>query len=206
MIAIEGDVHGQILPLPNGRARLYAIAAPDQQRRYDGRAAPFLEDFRRMRCMPLAPRLAAVTPLGPCATFGGEDTWVDVPVADGVVLIGDAAGYNDPLIGQGLSLALRDVRDVSEILLRASEWTPVSLASYGERRRWRTARVRFTAGVVAGLTASFDPESRARRHRFLRHLADADFPGRALFAALALGPERSPDWTYTQAFKAEMLA
>ena len=32
--------------------------------------------------------------------------------APGVVLIGDAAGWNDPIIGQGLSIALRDVRMV----------------------------------------------------------------------------------------------
>ena len=159
-----------------------------------------------MRCMPRAAELAAATPLGPCATFGGEDTWVDVPFAEGVALIGDAAGYNDPLIGQGLSLALRDARDLSEILLGAAEWTPANLACYGEQRRRRTARVRFTAGVMAALNATFDPESRTRRHRFLRRLPAADFRGRALFAALGLGPDRSPDWTYTADFRAEMLA
>ena len=61
-------------------------------------------------------------------------------------------------------------------------------------------------GVMAALNATFDPESRTRQHRFLRRLPDADFGGRALFAALGLGPDRSPDWTYTADFRAEMLA
>jgi menaquinone-9 beta-reductase len=34
-----------------------------------------------------------------------------------VVLVGDAAGHNDPIIGQGLSIALRDVRLVGEAIL-----------------------------------------------------------------------------------------
>jgi 2-polyprenyl-6-methoxyphenol hydroxylase-like FAD-dependent oxidoreductase len=100
--------------------RLYTTTAPDKRHRYDGGPegrARFLGDFRRTSCLPLAQSLAGGTPLGPCATFGGEDTWVDVPFVGGAVLIGDAAGYNDPLIGQGLSLALRDARVVCEILL-----------------------------------------------------------------------------------------
>ena len=159
-----------------------------------------------MRCMPGAEGLAAATALGPCATFGGEDTWVDVPFAEGVALIGDAAGYNDPLIGQGLSLALRDARDLSAVLLGSADWTPPNLAGYGEQRRRRSARVRLTARMMAALNAAFDPESRARRHRFLGRLPHADFRGRHLFAALGLGPDRSPDWTYTADFSAEVLA
>ena len=128
MTATEGDVQCQIFPQGSGRARLYAIMALDQRRRYDSGAVPFLADFCRMRCMPRAAGLAAATPLGPCATFGGEDTWVDVPFAEGVALIGDAAGYNDPLIGQGLSLALRDARDLSEIRLDATTLRITGLA------------------------------------------------------------------------------
>ena len=39
------------------------------------------------------------------------------PTAPGVVLVGDAAGHNDPITGQGLAIALRDVRLVSEPIL-----------------------------------------------------------------------------------------
>lgn len=206
--ASEGDIQCQIFPQGDKRVRLYTTTAPDQRRRYDtgdeGRAR-FLSDFRRTRCLPLAESLARGTPLGPCATFGGEDTWVDVPFVEGVVLVGDAAGYNDPLIGQGLSLALRDTRVLSEILLTAERWSPESLLPYAEERRKRSQRVRFTAAMMAELYASFGPEGAARRRRFLSRLPDPDFRGRALPASLAIGPDRSPDWAYTEDFRTEVL-
>jgi 2-polyprenyl-6-methoxyphenol hydroxylase-like FAD-dependent oxidoreductase len=206
--ASEGDIQCQIFPQGDKRVRLYTTTAPDQRRRYDsgpeGRAR-FLSDFHRTRCMPLAEFLAGGAPLGPCATFGGEDTWVDVPFVEGVVLIGDAAGYNDPLIGQGLSLALRDIRILSEILLTMERWSPESLLPYAEERRKRSQRVRFTAGLMAELYASFGPEGAARRRRFLSRLVDPDFRGRALLASLAVGPDCSPDWAYTEDFRTEVL-
>jgi 2-polyprenyl-6-methoxyphenol hydroxylase-like FAD-dependent oxidoreductase len=155
--------------------------------------------------MPLAESLAGGMPLGPCATFGGEDTWVDVPFVEGAVLVGDAAGYNDPLIGQGLSLALRDARMLSDILLTEECWSAESLSSYVEERRKRSQRVRFTAALMAELYASFGPESAARRRRFLSRFPDPDFRGRALVASLAVGPDRSPDWAYTEDFRKEVL-
>jgi len=206
--ASESDIQCQVFPQGNKRVRLYTTTAPDQRRRYgsgsDGRTR-FLNDFRRTACMLLAESLAEGTPLGPCATFTGEDTWVDLPFAEGVVLIGDAAGYNDPLIGQGLSLALRDTFMLSEILLSAERWSPECLLPYAEERRKRAGRVRFTAALMAKLYATFGPQSGARRGRFLSRLPDSNFRGRALVASLAIGPERSPDWAYTEDFRTELL-
>ena len=68
----------------------------------------------------------AATPAGPCATYPGDDTWTDAPFADGVVLIGDAAGYNDPIIGQGLSIAMRDARIVRDLILDGARDRPPS--------------------------------------------------------------------------------
>lgn len=115
--------------------------------------------------------------------------------------IGDAAGYSNPLIGQGLSLALRDARVLSEILLTTDRWSPRSLWPYAEERRKRAQRVRFTAALMAELYASFGPEHAERRGRFLSRLADPDFRGRALLASLAVGPDRSPEWAYTDEFR-----
>lgn len=135
--ASEGEIQCQIFPQGEKRVRLYTTTAPDQRRRYDGGPAGrtrFLGDFRSMLCMPLADCLARGTPLGPWATFGGDDTWAEVPFVGGVVLIDDAAGYNNPLIGQGLSLALRDARVLSEILVSTERWSPESLRPYAEER------------------------------------------------------------------------
>jgi hypothetical protein len=49
---------------------------------------------------------------------------------EGIVLVGDAGGYNGPIIGHGLSLALRDVRLLSEILLEERGWAPPRLERY----------------------------------------------------------------------------
>ena len=206
--ASEDDIQCQIFPQGDERVRLYTSTALDQRHRYDGASegrARFLDDVRRTRCLPLAEALARGTPIGPCATFGGEDTWVDVPFVEGVVLIGDAAGYNNPLIGQGLSLALRDARALSEILLTTESWSPRSLWPYAEERRTRAERVRFTAGLMATLYASFGPEAAGRRQRFLRRLPDADSRARTLLTSVAIGPERSPAWAYTEAFRQEVL-
>jgi len=206
--ASAGDIQCQIFPQGDKRVRLYTTTAPDQRRRYDGGPegrTRFLDDFRRTRCMPLAEVLAAGTPLGPCATFGGEDTWVEVPFVEGVVLIGDAAGYNNPLIGQGLSLALRDTRVLSETLLTAARWSSESLRPYAHERRKRSQRVRFTAALMAELYASFGAEGAGRRRRFLSRLPDPDFRGGALLASLAIGPDRSPDWAYTEEFRTVVL-
>ena len=54
----------------------------------------------------------------------GDDTWTDTPFAAGVVLVGDAAGHNDPIVGQGLSIALRDARMVRDLILYVKETPP----------------------------------------------------------------------------------
>ena len=120
-------------------------------------------------------------------------------------MIGDAAGYNDPLIGQGLSLALRDTFMLSEILLGAEHWSPECLLPYADERRKRLGRVRFAAALMAKLYVTFGPESAAQRGRFLGRLSEPGFRGRALIASLAMGPEKSPDWAYTEDFRSEVL-
>jgi len=84
--------------------------------------------------------VANATSAGPCNSYGNEDSWTDVPYAPGVLLIGDAAGHNDPIIGQGLSITYRDVRIVSELLKSSDDWVSLSFASYGEERRERMRR------------------------------------------------------------------
>jgi menaquinone-9 beta-reductase len=59
---------------------------------------------------------------GPMAAFPSDDRWVPDAHRDGVVLIGDAAASNDPMYGQGMSLALRDVRVLRDCLLAQDDW------------------------------------------------------------------------------------
>ena len=83
----------------------------------------------------------AATPAGPCATYPGDDTWTATPFADGVVLIGDAAGHNDPIIGEGLSISIRDARSVRDLVVDGAR-KPADFAPYAEERVERMRRLR----------------------------------------------------------------
>jgi len=60
--------------------------------------------------------------VGPLASFPSDDSWAPHPFRGGIVLVGDAAAYNDPMYGQGLSLTLRDVRELSQRLIATDDW------------------------------------------------------------------------------------
>ena len=82
-----------------------------------------------------------------------------------MVLVGDAAGYSDPLIGEGLSVAMRDVRSVSEVLRGGDDWSPGAFAEYAEERADRMRRLRFFADIVTTLARSSSRAAVERRRR-----------------------------------------
>ena len=139
---------------------------PSQARRFAGANGPqaFLEAFR-LDSIPGSEYLAGARPAGPCNSYPNEDTWTDRVVQDGLVLIGDAAGSNDPIIGQGLSITLRDVRLVRDALLGEREWTPRIFEPYAAERAERLRRLRFVATLMSALQNEFGPEASERRRR-----------------------------------------
>ncbi|MGH9889223.1 MAG: NAD(P)/FAD-dependent oxidoreductase, partial [bacterium] len=143
-------------------------------------------------------------PAGPCHSYGNEDSWTDSPVAAGVVLIGDAAGHNDPIIGQGLSITLRDVRIVSDLLLAGGDWSPAAFAPYTEERRERMRRLRFAAALHSRLENEFGPEAEARRLRASElQLKD---PSLALwFVAAFVGPDALPAAAFDDSVRERLL-
>lgn len=72
---------------------------------------------------------------GPLATFDATDNWVEHPYREGIALIGDAACTSDPTWGQGMSLALRDVRVLSESLASSEDWDQAGHAFAEEHDR-----------------------------------------------------------------------
>jgi len=107
VMAREADLIFYSFPQQDGRSRLYLCFPTGQQSRFAGADGPkrFL-DACTLDCIAGVAEWPAASPAGPCATFPGEDSRVSCPIAEGVVLIGDAAGYENPLQGQGLSLGL----------------------------------------------------------------------------------------------------
>jgi len=119
-----------------------------------------------MACWPASTGFAGAEVIGPAKAYRSIDTWCDRPFADGVVLVGDAAGHNDPIIGQGLSITMADVRAVTDALLTGDDWTdPALFEPYAVERLERLRRLRATAQVYALATGgqgwASDPEARA---------------------------------------------
>ena len=137
VMAREADLIFYSFPQQDGRSRLYFCFPAGQQSRFAGHEGPerFLH-ASRLGCIQGVADWSASRPAGPCGTFPGEDSRTESAIGEGVVLIGDAAGYENPLQGQGLSMALHDVYDVSEALLSA-ESAEADLTGYAEQRMTR---------------------------------------------------------------------
>lgn len=204
-IGTEGDFGFLAFPQGGGRVRVYGGYALDQARRFKGEdgARRFLDAFD-MACAPPNRSLVAGRPAGPLFSYVNADAWTDEPFADGVVLVGDAAGWNDPIVGLGLSITYRDVRLVSDILKASDDWSPAALAPYAEERRERMRRLRFAASIQAALDMEFGAEA-AERRRAYHERAAAD-PSLGLHGvAVMAGPEAAPAEFFTAESRARVL-
>jgi 2-polyprenyl-6-methoxyphenol hydroxylase-like FAD-dependent oxidoreductase len=191
-IGTEGDLVFFILPQGAERIRLYLLYPVGERHRFAGPTGrrAFLDSFP-FTCLPESESIARATPAGPCASYPMNDTWTDCPVGDGLVLIGDAAGYSDPNIAQGLSIAMRDVRILSELLSASPNWSPNALRAYADERAERMRRLRFCNAVATTLRGDFGSEGRERRRRALRLMQAEPALGLWRRAYLA-GPESVP--------------
>ncbi len=108
-------------------------------------------------------------------------------VADGIMLVGDAATYIDPLTGQGVYLALRGAELAVPTALRALDGAGprrAALAAYERRRDREFAGVLMISRVLQRL--AFHP---ALAGRALRRLAARPDLGTALIAAVGNAAE-----------------
>jgi 2-polyprenyl-6-methoxyphenol hydroxylase-like FAD-dependent oxidoreductase len=95
------------------------------------------------------------------------------------------------VIGEGLSIAMRDARIVRDLVLEGAR-APAGFAPYGAERLGRMERLRFGADIVA-IAQAEDADNRVERRAFvLDRMAAMDpevFP--VLFGLFA-GPENIP--------------
>jgi 2-polyprenyl-6-methoxyphenol hydroxylase-like FAD-dependent oxidoreductase len=191
-----GDLLFLAFPQRNGRARLYFCIPNEQRQRFSGAegAERFLSTVAQVPSLPEAETWSNGEPAGPCATFPCADAWVDEPFADGVALIGDAGGYNNPLIGQGLSLAVRDAGVLADLVNAEGGATRGALESYAAERTERLRRARVSCLVDTWANDGFrvqDADERARLYarsetdEVLAALMDAQWKG---FAAVTHTP------------------
>jgi 2-polyprenyl-6-methoxyphenol hydroxylase-like FAD-dependent oxidoreductase len=206
-IGTDGDFHFLVFPRAGGKARLYLGHELVDRPEFAGagKEKAFLDTFR-FESFPGSDALARSRPAGPAALFPSQDSWVDRPYGEGAVLIGDAAGWSDPIIGQGLTIAITDAGQVSDVLLAGADWSPEAFSAYGEERSERMRRIRTTAMLHTAVFSDLTPAGRARRGAFLQATAPLAQglpcdPADALMfvaavAALQLGPRATPPPAY----------
>ena len=195
-LGTEGKVHYIITPRP-GAVRLYLFARPDLGRelfRGGDKSEAFLAAYR-LRSLPDPDAFASARPAGPCAGFAMNDSWVDDPTAPGVVLVGDAAGWSNPIIGQGLAVAMRDVRQVVDIVTAEARVAHNDFGPYVSERRERMRRLRATAFVDTCVLSRFDAIGRSTRAQW-RERVPSDGDAVAHVFGKALGVDDFPADAY----------
>ncbi len=176
----------------DGRARIYQIVPLAYRHRYSGESGDrrLLADAT-VPGSPLVEALAYARVVGPRGVIAGNDTWTERPYADGIVLIGDAAGHNDPSVGCGLSVALRDARIVRDLVLAGAR-RQQDFTSYGTERMERMRRLRLIGDVIAAALVDEGSDRDTRRRRFKQALATMDPVIAPLVLGMFVGPEKIP--------------
>lgn len=202
----HGDAMLFVFPQGEGRLRLYACYAPEQKARFAGsNAEQTLLDAFDVPTMPHGKAISKATIAGPANAFPSQTALVETPVAPGVVLIGDAAGHLDPINGQGLSIALRDVRMVRDALLGSANWDEATFAPYVEERHERMRRLSLCARLDGVMKSEFGQRAQRRREAIgERRAGEKGFL--SCLAAVVVGPERLPAEYFDEGIEAELIA
>lgn len=202
--AIEDDVYFLGMPQRDGCARLYIALRHGHGYRLTGpNAAAEFQRAAWQKCIPDAEHWGVAQPAGPVATFPASDAWTDSPVREGVVFVGDAAGYANPLIGQGLAMTFRDVRIVSEALLEQRDWSTAALGGYVEERRERLERIRAVGRMFARIYVPSGPSAGEFRKR-AAELMERDPRMYLPILAMYNGPESIPSVRFVDRFTAKL--
>ena len=159
-----------LFPQSRDKARAYFGFHPQACTRLQGEAdfPRFREEFNRAAGGAIP--FGDAQPAGPLASFECADVCVDHPYRDGIALVGDAAASNDPSWGQGLSLALRDARVLSDELLNSQDWATAG-ERYAERHDEHYATIRMVSGWFFDMFQRLGAEAEARRARALPLIA-----------------------------------
>lgn len=204
-IGTEGSFGFLAFPQGGTKVRVYGGYPLDAQGRFKGDdgAQKFLDAFR-LRSAPGNAAIANGTPAGPLFSFFNNDSWTDEPYAPGALLIGDAAGWNDPINGLGLSITYRDVRITSDILKIAGKGGQPDFAPYAAERSERMRRLRFAGQLQATLDMEFGEAAKARR--LLYHNRRVQDPTIGIHGlAILAGPETVPEEFFTEQHRNRVL-
>jgi geranylgeranyl reductase family protein len=129
-IVVVPPAYAILNPVTAGVANLSLVVPLEEGRR---RKADFAEYFdAETRALPgLGDRLRRARRVGPVRVLGPLAYRVTPPRDDGVVLVGDAAGFLDPFTGEGIYAALRSAEVAAEVGGRAIRAGDLSARALG---------------------------------------------------------------------------
>jgi menaquinone-9 beta-reductase len=136
-IYVDPPDYSILNPVAPGVVNLSLVVPLAHAKPYAGRLDVFFH-ARLRQLRHLWPRLGGMEPRGELAAMGPLAYRVRRPLHDGVLLVGDAAGFYDPFTGEGLYTALRSAELLAETADRALAAGDVSrarLSGYDEARR-----------------------------------------------------------------------
>lgn len=176
-----------VFPQTDDQFRLYFVCLPEERESHKGANQPDTVVTAASRFFPDG-ALDGWTAQGPTGFFPNADIVSSLISGPQAVLIGDAAGANDPSLGHGMALTFRDVRELSELLLNEANWDGVP-AEFASRRAEYFEVLREHAKWTAMINTESGPDADAARARVAR--ARQLDPSAGGFAALfAMGPDR----------------
>ena len=185
-----------INPLPRGLANVCIVVDRADIREAAPGGARLAAFFaRRIAAHPLTKsRMAGASLVSGLRATGPMACRASDSIADGVLLVGDAAGFYDPFTGEGIGMALRGAELAAEVLARAlgaGDVTRRALAPYAAARRAAFRdRLRLDRLLQSVLRRPRLADWAARRLDRDRGLADllAEVAGDTVEARAVLGP------------------
>jgi menaquinone-9 beta-reductase len=136
-IFVDPPDYAILNPLSPGRMNLSVVVPLAHAAPWSDRLEAFLA--ARVKQLPhLARRLAGAVRVAPVQALGPLAHAVRPPREGGVLLVGDAAGFYDPLTGEGVFSALRGAELAAEAAagaVRAGDCSAAALAGHARARR-----------------------------------------------------------------------
>ena len=130
------------IPLSDGTTSVGAVSRPDTFKNRDGDMTAFFQELIQS-CPALAHRLRHATLTGPATGTGNYSYAAETLGGPGYVMIGDAAGFIDPVFSTGVYLAMNSgflAADAVETCLDRPEQAVQALKHYEETMKASLAR------------------------------------------------------------------
>jgi flavin-dependent dehydrogenase len=167
-IFVDPPDYAILNPLTPDRVNMSLVVPLDHVAPWRGRLPTFFAS-RVKQLTHLARRVAGAEAVAPVEALGPLAYRVEAPRHGGVLLVGDAAGFYDPLTGEGVFTALRGAELAAEAAGRALARDDVSAAGLAPYRQARRAafgdKQRFTSAL------QFVIARRGLSNAVARHLA-----------------------------------